>query len=387
MVKDIKTGAESYEGLTLKIIERYAGDTHSNYYALVWDNGAAKEVYLGHSGYGWTSTATEDAPELLATWEANEKAARAIAVREEQDLARLAQASERARTPLKGAKVKVVKGRKVPVGTTGEIIWYGETQYGMRVGLVADTADGEKSGDPLWTAADNVEVTTPAPDGAPGPSTLEARVNRPARTYTGNMKKKVTRKDIVLDADGDYRITFPYDPDLREELKSFFSRRRWDKDHTAWIVPGRDRLKVLEFAGKHGFDLTEPSGHLAKVVIDTVSETPEAFEVIAEIEATTSDGHAVTLSGPGLVEPVAAKMTAAELLEKIEKAPTRHARAPAWAQAEVERILAEEVEAELGAQAKPPVEIEEIEPPAPARTPEGWLIVGEATVGTTGGKK
>ena len=35
----------------------------------------------------------------------------------------------------KGMYVKVVKGRKVPLGTTGAIIWIGQGEYGWRVGL------------------------------------------------------------------------------------------------------------------------------------------------------------------------------------------------------------------------------------------------------------
>jgi hypothetical protein len=54
-----------------------------------------------------------------------------------------------------GKTVKVVKGRKVPVGTVGRVFWMGEDQYRegqMRVGIA--TADGSKH----YTAATNVEV-------------------------------------------------------------------------------------------------------------------------------------------------------------------------------------------------------------------------------------
>lgn len=48
--------------------------------------------------------------------------------------------------------VKVVKGRKVPKGTTGVLTWIGQGDYGPRVGL--RDADGATH----WTAASNVEV-------------------------------------------------------------------------------------------------------------------------------------------------------------------------------------------------------------------------------------
>ena len=51
----------------------------------------------------------------------------------------------------KGSTVVVVKGKKVPLGTTGVAFWVGETKYGMRVGLNA-------AGVTHWTAMGNVEV-------------------------------------------------------------------------------------------------------------------------------------------------------------------------------------------------------------------------------------
>lgn len=51
-----------------------------------------------------------------------------------------------------GDKVRVVKGRKVPVGTTGKVFWVGDSQYGERVGI----KDGD--GETHWTALANVVV-------------------------------------------------------------------------------------------------------------------------------------------------------------------------------------------------------------------------------------
>jgi|688.fasta_scaffold01222_48 hypothetical protein len=49
--------------------------------------------------------------------------------------------------------VKVVRGRKVPVGTMGKVFWAGKNQWGLRVGLKTD------KGTVYWTSVANVEVT------------------------------------------------------------------------------------------------------------------------------------------------------------------------------------------------------------------------------------
>lgn len=71
------------------------------------------------------------------------------------DRARAAERAEAARREtfaLKGQRVKVVKGRKVPVGTEGRCFWVGEGQWGWRVGLETD------EGETHWTALSNVEA-------------------------------------------------------------------------------------------------------------------------------------------------------------------------------------------------------------------------------------
>lgn len=73
--------------------------------------------------------------------------------------ARVAEArlkAERETYALKGMEVEVVKGRKVPKGTKGEVFWVGESTFGYttswRVGF--KTAEGEKH----FTALSNVEA-------------------------------------------------------------------------------------------------------------------------------------------------------------------------------------------------------------------------------------
>lgn len=60
------------------------------------------------------------------------------------------EAARREMFAMKGQQVVVVKGRKVPVGTTGECFWVGEGKYGARVGF--KDAEGEV----FWTAYANV---------------------------------------------------------------------------------------------------------------------------------------------------------------------------------------------------------------------------------------
>lgn len=56
----------------------------------------------------------------------------------------------------RGATVKVVKGRKVPVGTEGEVFWLGDKGWGYSVGF--KTVEGDKH----FTAVTNVESTSAA---------------------------------------------------------------------------------------------------------------------------------------------------------------------------------------------------------------------------------
>lgn len=60
--------------------------------------------------------------------------------------------------------VRVVKGRKVPVGTEGRVVWVGNGNWGLRVG-VATSEERDANGrykDVVWTAASNCEVVLDA---------------------------------------------------------------------------------------------------------------------------------------------------------------------------------------------------------------------------------
>lgn len=60
-------------------------------------------------------------------------------------------------------QVKVVKGRKVPIGTTGECFWmnsYDNSKYGDPWGIYTTIRIGIKddAGNVYWTSLDNVEA-------------------------------------------------------------------------------------------------------------------------------------------------------------------------------------------------------------------------------------
>ena len=150
----------SYEGAVLATRERNFYDD-SDFYAVVWDEatGRIAEVeYATTRGWTYANSATVDAtPEVI------EKAyayARGLALADLKD-----RAASKARKVAKGKFVRVVKGRKVPKGTEGEVFWVGPgkaysyyaAKYGVpdRVGF--KTADGTT----YWTAASNLEVLDP----------------------------------------------------------------------------------------------------------------------------------------------------------------------------------------------------------------------------------
>jgi hypothetical protein len=106
---------------------------------------------------GWSYPAMGSSPDATAE----------VAEKYRAHLAKLAEAACTARaaaeaaTPCKGKTLRVVSGRKLPVGTVGECIWYGAGKsyspsrwapVPMRVGI--RTQDGAV----LWTAAGNVVV-------------------------------------------------------------------------------------------------------------------------------------------------------------------------------------------------------------------------------------
>ena len=171
----------TYEGAVLATGE-YNGYDDSDFYADVWDeatNAVKRVTYATTRGWTYLNGASVDAtPEVKAKAAAFYRARKLDALK--------AAAAEEARRPDRGKRVKVVRGRKVPKGTEGTVIWEGEGRYfgavpryrsggwnttaPRRIGLVTD------SGERFFTAASNVEVLD-AEEWLPGLDELEARAD------------------------------------------------------------------------------------------------------------------------------------------------------------------------------------------------------------------
>jgi hypothetical protein len=137
------------------------GYDDSDFYAVVW-NPAEKKIervtYASTRGWTYPNGAAIDAtPEVRQEADAFLKAGR----REAALAAWRAKNKADARSPIKGRVVVVARGRKVPLGTEGVVIWKGAGHYGERVG-VKDAA-----GTVHWTAAKNVDVVNPEQFEAP----------------------------------------------------------------------------------------------------------------------------------------------------------------------------------------------------------------------------
>lgn len=153
---------DTYTGCCVKERE-YNGYHDSDFYMTVWDEkeNRFKEIEFA-STRGWCypcfTSRVDATPEVMERYKAH------LAERERKYWEE--RKAVEARTPSKGKMLKVVKGRKVPLGTVGVCIWTGTASYGgyqghrkwlggrttERVGLKDET------GTVHWTAASNVEV-------------------------------------------------------------------------------------------------------------------------------------------------------------------------------------------------------------------------------------
>lgn len=137
-----------FEGRVLSLREQnYFHD--SDWYAVVWDDEteAPRDVlYATTRGATDENSASVDATDAVRAkyeaWRRHQAQLRAEAV-----------AARELRTVRRGKRVRVVGGRKVPLGTVGVVTWIGEGIRGReRVGLT------DERGEVWWTDARNVEV-------------------------------------------------------------------------------------------------------------------------------------------------------------------------------------------------------------------------------------
>ncbi len=145
----------THQGVVLFDDGEYNGRDDSDFYATVWnaEKGTTERVTFA-STRGWTyrNGATADAtPEVLAAYEAFVVATRKL-------MAQQAAAAEAA-VPRKGRTVVVARGRKVPKGTTGTVVWYGAgKQYGYYSGASMRVGVKDAAGRVHFTDAKNVDV-------------------------------------------------------------------------------------------------------------------------------------------------------------------------------------------------------------------------------------
>jgi hypothetical protein len=123
-------------------VEVYSGPGVHQSHSLAYD-------LFGHRQH---VDASPEAVERYQTHAAREVAAKLQAQQESEKARRQAILEAERKQPQKGRTCRVVKGRKVPKGTVGIVFWYGNTVYGMRVGL--QLPNGER----VFTAATNVEA-------------------------------------------------------------------------------------------------------------------------------------------------------------------------------------------------------------------------------------
>lgn len=120
------SGKEYYRGAVLELRERN-GYHDSDFYAIVWDEGEGK---IKDVEYDTTRFAGGGSAHVDATPEVKVKA---DAYMEECAYQRIKAQDERdAHTPTEGKVVKVVRGRKVPIGTVGKIFYTQEQTYSPR---------------------------------------------------------------------------------------------------------------------------------------------------------------------------------------------------------------------------------------------------------------
>lgn len=127
------------------------GPQDSDFYAVIWDDEAAqlRTITYATTRGGGGGHCKVDAPEWVKV------KAQAWLERWARDEIEVGYWRE-AKKVAAEKRVAVVKGRKVPIGTTGVVDWIGMGQYRTeRVRLRTD------EGQEFWTAADNCEVVEP----------------------------------------------------------------------------------------------------------------------------------------------------------------------------------------------------------------------------------
>lgn len=139
---------ETHNGLCLYEYEHNYYDD-SDFMMVVWNGKKNEPEHLEFaSTRGWSYPSYSSRPD--ATPDIQEKFAAWKEVKRIEQLA--ANAAKEAATPRKGKTIRVVRGRKVPIGTVGVVFWVGSNRFGEAVGFK------DEAGNALFTSLKNVEV-------------------------------------------------------------------------------------------------------------------------------------------------------------------------------------------------------------------------------------
>lgn len=135
---------------------------------LVWTGDRLTRIFIGsdYEGgrtitYSYEIDANEEICALAAAWQEGQRRGREFANRLYAYDRGQEEIQTRLESPIiKGRMVKVVRGRKVPKGTTGMVFWIGEDSYGTcKLGIATTNREDcfGKFLDVVWTAAKNCE--------------------------------------------------------------------------------------------------------------------------------------------------------------------------------------------------------------------------------------
>jgi len=167
-------GEPEFVGQVLDIFqrcERIMSDVwdHVSYAEVLLDDGSTRTICLGGTEFGPEYLAKIDAdPAVIADWKARkeaeqqEKLAAQLKAQAEEEAERYEAACMRnALAPHKGRTVAVHKGRKVPKGTTGVVVWEGSDAYRGEARIGIKDAQGQIH----YTAAENATANVTKPEG------------------------------------------------------------------------------------------------------------------------------------------------------------------------------------------------------------------------------
>lgn len=308
---------DTYEGRVLgtrvDLDVRIMSDVWSNlFYAKVWTGTEVIEIGTGSSEFGSDGSVTVDATEetkaAVKVWEdaeaekarleweakAPEREAARLKAEAESRKRRLRDAKKYLNDPEKGSIVTVARrrGRNAPpMGTTGKVIWTGESGFGTpRVGILDD------SGAKHWTTAGNVDVILP--DGAPTDSdplevweayVTEVKAER-AAAAKAKAEAKQNRADSELEAlpPKDTWVRLKSDPNAfgkvfwrgitrTKSARIGFKVRKKDRDaHWAGFRNGEPEFEVLTGDPRKGGVPVAPAKDATSEV--TISEAAAAAE-------------------------------------------------------------------------------------------------------------